>query len=187
ESRTVRAYPSTPLDVNKKMWVFGIDNNGQELMTKGLGGWQPGIELTLKLPYVESKDANGGDLYVRSIDRILRDATKGPVNFYGWNGPALAALAQSDASDTNPDYLKTQLHLPCFGPPRNPCVDESVRPCPPLVGVTALVKLKFIPAETDNSPVLIENLMALKKMIQSNLFNEAGDIDNARKFELDAV
>ena len=55
------------------------------------------------------------------------------------------------------------------------------------MGVTALVKLKFVPAKLDTDLVLIQNLDALKDMMQAIQFKEANDIASAREYELSAI
>lgn len=171
DGRTVRAYPATPLDNNKTIRIFGVDNNGQQLMTQGVGGWSDGITLTLKTPYVESTQL------VRRIDRVLKDPTQGPVRLYAYNqsSAVLEELATYAAGETAPSYLKQQLHLPCCGD------------CSTTHTVIALVKLQYVPVVTDDDPVLIDNEDALKFMFQAINAGNASDRQTAIGFEQDAV
>jgi hypothetical protein len=51
----------------------------------------------------------------------------------------------------------------------------------------ALVKLRFVPVVLDTDLVLIDNLDALKNMIQSIKYAEAGDDRMADKYEARAI
>jgi hypothetical protein len=169
DGRTIRAYPSTPLDNNKTVRIFGVDNNGQQLMTTGAGGWTNGITLTLKTPFVESTQT------VRRIDRVIKDATQGPVRLYANNSGTLEELATYAPDETNPSYLRQQLHMPCCGD------------CATTHSVVALVKLQFVPVVNDDDPVLIENEDALKYMFQAIKAGESNDREGKIGFEQDAV
>jgi hypothetical protein len=178
DDRTLRVYSSTPLDNNKKITFFGEDNNGQRLMTQGVGGWSDGITLTLNATsYAESKDATGTALKVRRIERVVKEVTQGPVRVYAWNTvtSVLEDVAFYEPSETEPSYLRTQLHQACWS---SSCS---------TVTVVALVKLRFIPVRGDNDWVLIDNLAALKSMMQSIRSEDAGDLGAKAQFEAAAI
>jgi hypothetical protein len=174
EVRYIRAYPSTPLDKNKTITIFGEDNNGQPLMTTGVGGWQDGITLTLNTPYVSTTG------YVRRIDRVLKDRTQGPVRLYGYDtaNSVLEDLAVYGPGETNPNYLRTKLSIP------SNCDSNS---CPTSRSVVALVKLQYVPVVANTDPVLIANLDALKLFIQAIKCEEGLDRQTARGLEGDAI
>jgi hypothetical protein len=171
DGRTVRAYPSTPLDNNKTVTLFGEDTNGQPLITQGAGAWSMGIKLQLQAPYAETL------IQVRRIDRVIKDETQGPVRLYAWNvaSAVLEDLAYYEGSETNPSYLKSQINGPC-------CND-----CGTTFGVIALVKLGFVPVKHDDDLVIIDNLEALKNMIMAIRSEEAVDFENAASYEARAI
>lgn len=171
ESRLIRVYPRCQNDLGKEIKLFGLDNYGQPLTEKVDGTWVQGITLTLALPFVSTA------VYVRSIDRVLKDETECPVNMYAYNAEtdSLEDLAQYDGSETNPSYSKYQIKI-CTG-----------KPCDESFPIVAMVKLRFIPAKNADDLVLIENIDALKDMVQSIRLREQGDGDGANEFELSAI
>lgn len=176
DDRTLRAYPTTPLDVNKKLYIFGEDNNGQRLVTQGIGGWTDGITLTLKTPYVESLDRVGAALKVRRIERVVKDETQGPVRLYAWNTvtSVLEDVAYYEPSETEPSYVRSQLHSAC-------CSTGATR------SVVALIKLAYVPVKNDNDWVLIDNLAALKLQMMSVRAEDANDYAGKATLEAAAI
>ena len=176
DGRYVRAYPTARKDVGKEVTIFGVDNNGQTLRTRDSTDdtWSDGWVLTLASPYVSTS------AYVRRIDRVLLpDDLQGDVRLYAYNaaGLVLEELATYEPGDENPAFEKYVLH-------GSACGQCS---CDNATGAVALVKLKYVPAKTDKDLVLIENLDALKFMIQCIKAEEASTRDDARQWELDAI
>lgn len=180
DGRTVRVYQESSLDNGKTVTIFGEDNNGERLMTRGAGVWADGIKLTLaataSTPYTETP------VNVRRIDRVLKDITNGPIRLYAWNSSAsvLEDIAYYEPGETRPNYLRSRLSLPCVS---NSCngTTNSLR------SVIALVKLQFVPVLTDNDPMLIDNITALKHMFQAIKCEEAQDQATALGFQAMAV
>jgi hypothetical protein len=170
EGRLLQAHIRYQNDIGKTMRVFGVDNNGQALMEKVDGVWVQGITLTFATPYVRS------EIFVRSIERVLKDETEGPVNLYAYNADndVLEEIAQYDGAETNPSYSKYKLG----NWPRPGCCTFPI---------TALVKLRYVPAKNPDDLVLIDNLDALKDMMQAVKLREAGDISGSAQFELSAI
>jgi hypothetical protein len=170
EGRLLRVYTRYQNDLGKTIKFFGVDNNGQQLMEKVNGTWTPGITLTLASPFVSST------VFVRSIERVLKDETEGPVNVYAYNATddVLEEVAQYDGSETNPSYSKYKLG----NWPQPGCCTFPI---------TALVKLRYVPVKYADDLVLIDNLDALKDMMQSVKLREAGDISGAAQFELSSI
>jgi hypothetical protein len=171
EGRTVRAYNESPLDNNKGVWIFGEDNNGQRLMTKGIGPWKDGLQLVFKAgsAYAETP------INVRRIERVIKDETNGAVRLYAWNSSAsvLEELAYYEPSETHPNYVRSRITLPSLS------CDAK--------GIIALVKLQFIPVKADTDLVLIDNLLALKYAIQSVRAQEAENTAKATEMLILAV
>lgn len=171
EGRLLRAYTRYQNDLGKTLKIFGLDNNGQALIEKVNGTWSRGITLTLASPFVSS------EVFVRSIERVLKDETEGPINLYAYNATddVLEEVAQYDGAETNPSYSKYKLgNWPQSGSGCN-------------YPITALVKLRYVPVKNADDLVLIDNLDALKDMMQSIKLREAGDLNGATGFELSAI
>lgn len=174
-NRLVRVYADAAADAGKSVMIFGLDGDGQPLKTQAANGtWTPGIVITMAAPFGSSTG------YVSRIDRVLKDETNGPVRLYAYDAvnDVLEDLATYEPSETNPDYARYKLAGPKCG---SGCCGGTSH------GVTALVKLKFIPAKLDTDLVLIQNLDALKDMMQAIKFKEANDIGAAREYELAAI
>jgi hypothetical protein len=84
-------------------------------------------------------------------------------------------LAEYEPSDTNPKFLKQELHLPC-------CNGNSFSN-----GVVALVKLRQIQPVNPNDIIIIPSIPALKLGVQAVIANEAGEIQQEQAYILAAV
>lgn len=170
--RYVRFYPSQPTDVGKTITIFGIDTNGQVIRSKRSDGtFQDGIVLVLALPYVQTA------FLVRSLGRVIKDPTDGPVHGYQFDGATLYNLASYDSSETLPDYRQSKIVSGC-------CVTgASGNPSQ----ISALVKLAFVPVVNDDDQVLIDNVDALALAMQSIKESDAYDSEGAEKLMLRAV
>lgn len=170
EGRLVRVYTRCNSDYGTHTTIFGVDNNGQRLMTENPDKtWSEGITLTAQAPFASTS------VFVRHIDRILRDATQCPQDMYAYNPSTnlLEELAHYEPSETEPSYSKTRLQmhwpwLPSSLPGSACCSRER--------GVLAMVKLRFIPVKNRSDLVLIPNIDALKFMFQALLAQDKGDI-----------
>lgn len=172
EGRTIRVYPISTADVGKKLILFGEDNNGQPLRTLSSDNvtFTDGYTLTIASPYAATT------VNVRRIDRVIKDVTNAEARLYAFNASSLLEdVALYAAGETNPAYLKTDLHVPT-------CSD-----CAELKSVVALVKLQHIDAVSGNDVLVVSSIPAIKDMVQSIRFSEAGDVGNAEKFEMKAV
>lgn len=176
------------IDNGKTVQIFGVDGNtapgarGNTLRTNnGDGTWSDGITLTLADDYAVST------VMVRRIDRVVKAVTQGQVYLFMSNTnnaatlsarTSLIPIASYDPGETSPDYMRYRLNIPqCCG--TDNCGTEQ--------SIVALVKLKYIEAKVDADWVLIDNLDALKDMMQSLKAKEAGDIAGSRQLEADAI
>lgn len=164
DGRKVRYYAQTNADHGKTITIFGKDNNNQPLMHRvpDTGEWREGWVLTAQNPYAET------DGYVRSIDRVVREATQKPTTLWAWNvaDSVLEGLATYDPSETNPAYQRYRLNLPTS---QNEDGSQRHR------SIVALVKLAFQPVRYDTDIVLIGNRTALKYAMQGALAAEGND------------
>jgi len=163
EPQFIQVFITVPADVGKTVTIFGIDDNHQQVITQRPDGtYQPGEVLTLGIPYVMTSK-----MY-RRIDRIVKDPTQGKIAAFQWNPTAniQLPLAAYDPSETNPDYITTQ--VPNY---RVACG------CPQIV--TGMVKLKFVPAQHPTDLVQVENIDALSIAMQSVKHSDAYDHQGA--------
>lgn len=178
DGRQLRAYPQVKADVGKYIRIFGEDNNGQVLRTNnGNGTWDDGIRIRLVVPY-------GTNLkFVRRIDRVLIDeGMQGDLFLYAFNTTTgeTEFISTYQPGDINPSFVRNSLRIPN-------CQTSTTGTCGQSKPLVALVKLKFIPAVVDTDLVLIEDMSALKLMIQSIKAEEAGDELKARQKEKSAI
>ena len=159
--RTLRAYCENANDAGQSVTITCLDGNGLKQT----------LNLVLANPYVESP------YLVAKIIKVIKPVTYGRVGLYGYNTctQTLEDVAQYDAGETEPEFMQYELKRHGIS---NYCE---------LTAVAALVKLKFVPVVTSTDLVLIDNLDALKLMMQSCRFADAGDRDSARKYETDAI
>lgn len=180
EGRTVRAYPRCLADIGKTMRIFGMDNNGQPLITKNVttGEITQGALLTIANPFGSTST------FVRSIDYIVRDQTTCIVDVYAYNATTnlLEELAHYQPTETTPTYSRYKLNVAWpYG------ASTCSSPCNGRKGVVAMVKLRFVEAEQDYDLVMVPNVDALKLMIQAINREDANDWQNARELEKQAI
>lgn len=181
EGKLIRAYLVYNEDIGKTVTIFGVDNNGQELRTNnGDGTWSEGIVLALTKPFASTST------YVRRIDRVLKDETEGDVRLFAYDPVTdiLDDIALYGPSETNPDYERYRLNAATWPSTTTPGAPNC---CNTSFSVVALVKLRFFPVKHDTDLVIIDNVEAIKDMIQSIRFGEAGDFTNADKAEIRAL
>jgi hypothetical protein len=180
EGRLVRAYARCNNDYGKKITIFGTDNSGQPLQTKDVstGQWSMGLVLVLGNPFVSTST------YVRSIDYVILDEMQCPVNLFAYNAATnlLEDLAQYDPGETRPSFERTRISMPTLMPAS--CAPGS---CCSKSAITALVKLRFMPVKYDNDLVYIDNIDAIKMLIQSVKAGENSDQAGANGFLVDAI
>jgi hypothetical protein len=180
DGRFVRAYCTARADVGKTIQLFGEDNNGQPLRTQNSDGtYTDGITIVFAAPFASTS------IYVRRIDRVIKDVTTGDVRLYAYNPVTdiLEDLALYSPTETVPSYEKYRLHAQVWPTTTSPPTTN----CCPTLSVVALVKLKFIKVVVDSDLVLIDNIDALKLLIQSTRYSEQGDRATAQGFEADAI
>lgn len=165
--RFLRFYITEPSDVGKTVTVFGVDGNGLDILTtRSDGTIQPGVVLSLAIPFVQTPTL------IRRVDRMVKGVTDGPVYGFQWNGSALFPLATYAPSETLPDYRTSRLS----------CGQTC---CPSQIA--AYVKLEFINATRPDDLILIDNLDALALGMQSAKLSDAFDSAGAEGMMARAV
>lgn len=158
DGKVLRVYITAKADVGKTITFYGIDTNGQPLREKVSGVWQPGMTLTLASPYVQSTTV------VKRIESVVREATQGRVYVYEYDSASdtIRDLAFYEPGETNPRYRRS--FIKNFN-----CIPTQ---CGETDGVTyrsleALVKLQFVEVVSDYDFLPIDNVDAIKLMVQA--------------------
>ena len=182
DGRTIRAYARCAADIGKTMRIYGLDNNGQPLVTKNLstGEITQGALLTIASPFGSTSD------FVRRIDYIVRDPTTMMVDVYAYNASTnlLEDIAHYEPGETTPTYSRYKLNIQW-----PTCGTGTVQPncCGTKRGVVMMVKLRFIDAQQPNDLVLVPCVDALKLMVMTIIAEDSRDRNSARALEKDAI
>lgn len=174
DGMNLRFYISQPTDAGKKITVYGIDGNGQDIRSQRTDGtFQDGIEMIFKNPFVQSP------FPIRHVTRIVKDETDGVINGYQYNaaGDFLVDLAQYQPNETNPEYITTRITGVRGGRNDGGCVEQ----------IEALVKLEFVPFKFDNDIVQVGNESAIRDFFLSIRYKEQGEIQQSAAYEMSAI
>lgn len=181
ESHALRVYTRLQTDVGKTITFYGIDQNGQDVLTKdALGNWVQGETLTLAMPYVQTTTV------FREVVRVTKDVTTGPIDVYQYDATQnlLLDMAHYEPGETNPMYRHSTIRGGCGSYSTGAgCGTSSTT----ARRVEILAKLQFIPVVVDTDTVQIDNISALKLMIQAIRLEEAGNDQEAAGKQLLAI
>jgi len=165
--RWLQFYITQPSDVGKTITVFGVDGNGLDILTtRSDGTIQPGIVLSLAIPFIQTPTP------IQRVDRIIKDVTDGPVYGYQFDGLHQFALATYAPGETLPDYRTSRVN----------CGQTC---CP--TQISAFIKLEFTKATRPDDLILIDNLDALALGMQSAKLADAYDSQGAETMMARAV
>jgi hypothetical protein len=174
----IRVYPDAQEDAGATVQIFGIDSNGQRLMTRdtATGLWSDGItitvpEITPDTPYGSSS------VKVREIHRVVKSVTQNNLRLYAYDSVNdwLLDLAVYEPSETSPSYVRYTLNT-CG--PRTYASCSSDSGC--LRTIVALVKLKPVPVRVSSDWVIIDNEEALLNAIRALKSAAANSVDLAQ-------
>lgn len=174
----IRVYPTKIEDVGKTISFFGTDANGQPLQEKVGNIWRRGITLKLQAPFIQST------MLVRRISAVTKDITQANVLVYQVDPDTgdQIDMALYEPSETNPNYRRSIIEgFRHMDGPRDEV--NGVR----WKKVECLVKLQYVDVYADEDFLPIDCLDAIKFMIQSIRYDEAGDAQNAEVFKLKAI
>lgn len=93
-------------------------------------------------------------------------------------------LAEYQPSETNPRYVKQQVHLPCCPAPSGQGIVAGQNP---PASVVALVKLRQIMPVNPNDIIVIQSIPAIKMAVQAIIAGEAGEIQQEEAFMQKAI
>lgn len=181
-SNYIRAYTRLQADVGQTVHLFGIDENGQTVMSKDASDqWYEGEILTLATPYVQSA------IKYREVTRVIKSETTGPIDLYQYDSSTdlLLDMAHYEPSETNPMYRHSTVRGGFYGSITGNCCTSSTGTTARKVEI--LAKVQHIPAIQDTDTIQIDNIPALKLMIQAVRLEEAGDDDGSMKKQTLAI
>jgi hypothetical protein len=157
--RFLRFYPIQLSDVGKTITIFGKSGGVEVITTRADGTIQPGLVITLALPFVQTTIA------FDNVSRIIKDPTDGIIWGYQFDGINLFPLATYQPSETLPEYRTSKIVQSGCGTNCNQWPNQ----------ISALVKLQHIPVKNDDDLILIDNLEAIALAIQSVKLSDAYD------------
>jgi hypothetical protein len=164
--KLIRYYVVNPADVGKTITLYGSQYGAQPLQdSTGAAG----LSLTAANPYGASTTL------VTRIDSVVRQATIGMAYLYEFDPTAntLRDLAAFEPGETNPRIRRSIIH----NKPYNRDQADANGIC--WTTMEALIKLEFIPVVNDRDFLMIDNLDAIKFMIQAIKAEEANDEQTA--------
>ncbi len=173
EGFVIRTYITKKSDVGKTITFYGVDVNGQPIITQRPDGTiQDGIQVILEKPFVDTPKA------IRHVSRVVKDETDGDLICYQYSvaGDFMLDLARYQPTEVNPEYITTFLHGHQAG------VD-----CGCLQQISALVEVNFVPFKFDDDLVQIDCEDAIRDMFLSLRKKESGDIAGAFAYETSAI
>jgi hypothetical protein len=153
----IRAYTQCQADLGKTVTLFGLDSNGNELVTKNTeeNTWSSGIVLTLAKPFVSTT------MDIRTITRVIKDETECPIRLFQYDtvNDVLIDMAVYQPSETNPQYIASKIGGMKCACPTSGCNGEQ--------SIEVLFKLALLPLRDDTDISPIQNRKAIKLIIQS--------------------
>jgi len=167
----IQVTADNPTDYGNTVTIYGYDSNGQEVITaRPDGSTQRGIQLTLAAIAPYTPMAFG------SVTHVAKDLTVGNVRAFQYlPASGMGILAGIfGGSQTSPEFLYSKLH-------RWGCKPGCVYP------ISALVKLGFNSVSQPSDILSLDNLDAIKVMVQSMRSREAGDMQTAQAQEVEAI
>lgn len=174
----IRVYPAAQEDAGATVTIFGLDGNGQPLMTRDATTqeWSEGITITV--PTITPSVTYGSSaVTVSRIDRIVKSETQNDLLIYAYDSVNdwLYDLARYAPTETNPSYQRYQMNT---GGLWNYQTCRAASTC--KQSIVALVKLRNLPVRTANDLIYISNKRALLNAIRA-LKTEAGEnVDQAQ-------
>ena len=176
-SRKIMAFSTEAIDAGKQMRVQGYDDMAMKInpTTPGemitIGQWVGGVEGALSdnvINYALS------DNEFNDITSIIKPETAGYVTLYSYDEVSknMWVLGKYEPYETQPGYRRYRITATEY--------TESEH-------LTALVKLRYMPARADTDLLLIQNLPALKLMCKALHQFDHGDPQKGLIYQAKAV
>lgn len=151
-NQTLRVYVTDSRDVNSRILIIGLDQNGNEIYSQDGLHTVTGFYLTFDSPFVDST------FIVTQIKSVVKPVTFGDVLLYQVDQTTgtQVLLSRYKASETNPAYRRYYI-----APVPSWCCSGT------SFNITALAKMEYIPAIRDTDLLVISNIPALTEMVQA--------------------
>jgi len=150
-NKKIKVYLQYPEDDGKRIFLQGLDENGNAVRTVEGGERVDGEYVTLASPSVTTTN------FFSVLAAVQKDITAGDVRLYTVDPDGNEkAIGVYEPDETIPSYRRTYLRP---FPAATRCCDYRT--------IEAMVKLAFIPARRDTDFLLIGNLAALKYECQA--------------------
>ena len=162
----IRIYPGDQVDVDnaRRVFVQGLDNNGNVIYSQDVLNRVSGIFVTLASPFVDVP------IQFTRIDGLQKDLTAGNVQVFQVDPTTgtevlLTTMAASETTSWYRRYYFNQLPCGC-------CPAPIQNGTCPTVQATAIAKLEPIPVLVDTDYLLIQNREALIEECASIRYSE---------------
>lgn len=173
----LRLYIERQADLGKTVTIYGVDSHGQVIRTrKADGEYTEGVTLVAAKPFASTP------FTIRKIERVsIEDGFEGNSRLYGYDATLDLRyyLALYEPGMTEPAYVFQRI----IG---GGCCDVNSS-CNGIRSVAALIKLNDDPLRLDTDILQIQNVEAIKQMIQAIKKEEAGDFAGYRERQNAAI
>ena len=173
----VAVYITDPADDSTRVLVQGKDPLGQDYWSLDGPNRVKGFFVTCHMPFTLVTDTAGNPIPFSQITGYQKGGTVGAVQFQQMDPTtgATSLLHTMDPSETTGWYRRyyfDSLPFGCChsGNPNNPCTAPPVTP--PLVQVTAIVKLDPVPVRFDTDYFVLQNAEAIIEECQVLRYEE---------------
>jgi hypothetical protein len=174
------AFSTSAADVSKALTLYGRDDRNQVLgwpepcMQLPIQQWHGGVEGELFMDLASMPSPNfvlSGP--VRDVERVGKPATSGMVSLYSYDETThqMYFLSKYQPAETNPRYRRYRITHPDY-------VDGS--------SVYALCELGYVPLESLDDVLIVQNMDALKMMVMAIEFENEREFQAAKAYEADA-
>lgn len=163
----LRIYYTQASDINKKVLIFGYDANNQWIRSTYNGAQIDGFYMYLTNPFTDSP------FTLSSITGVQKDETDGDVLLYEViaSTGAQRQLGVYQPSETVAGYQR--YFLSGLG-----TTDTGTPTCNTIKTITAMAKLRHLPAVADSDYLYISNIPAIKDMAMSIRLSESDSAQN---------
>lgn len=154
-NQKLRVFAASDQDIGKRIFIAGLDQNGNQITSQDGENCVRGFFLTLQAPFVDS------GFVVSKITSVVKPETCGDVSIYQVDQTTAeeVLLSRYKSLERNPAYRRYVIS-PI---PPGCCGDQGS--C--TFTVTAIAKQEFIPVVNDYDALIIGNMPALTEAIQA--------------------
>jgi len=178
EPRRVMVFSDTAEVAGAEILIRGFDETNREVRTQIDGTWHMGeyVPITRDVGYFTNNTFS-------QITSVQKPVTNGYVYLSAvtaddWDDPATFSrehIAGYHPDETRPEYRRYAFKTDAYTAE----LDRSYR-------VNALVKMRFVPMTRLTDVCVIDNMPAIKMMLQAMRYYDSGDVNKGREFEKQA-